>query len=143
MMIDLIDKYASLFHSLVFLCFGYGILLVFYANDKIREIDKAHRIKSRQVKEVDQKQINENTRKAKGRLTGHCKIIMLVMLGITLLFNTLSIVIKGYIDIYGFLGGYVFPVSAYFIFVFFLMIAMGLKGATVLRTGQFFKGLDN
>jgi hypothetical protein len=142
-MIDFTEKYSLLFFSLVFLCFAYGILLVFYANDKISEIDKAHHIKSRQAKDTDQKQINDNTKKAKATLGGHCKKIMILFLVLILIFNTVSIIVKGYNDIYGFIGAYAFPIFAYFVFVFFLLIAMGLKGASILRTGQFFKGLNN
>ena len=141
-MIDFTEKYSLLFNSLVFLCFGYGILLVFYANDKIREIDKAHYIKSRQASKDDQKEVIENTKKAKTTLIMHCKKIMLFFLVIILIFNTVTIIVNGYNDIYGFIGGYAFPLIAYFIFLFFLLIAMGLKGTSVLRTGQFIKGLD-
>ena len=142
-MIDFTEKYSLLFYSLVFLSFGYGILLVFYANDKIREIDKAHHAKSRHANEADQKKISDSTKEAKASFGRHCKKIMLTFLVIILIFNTVSIFVKGYNDIYGFIGGFAFPLIAYFVFVFFLIIAMGLKGASVLHTGQFFKGLNN
>jgi hypothetical protein len=141
-MIDFTEKYSLLFYSLVFLCFAYAIFLVFYANDKIREIDKAHYIKSRQASKAARKEVRENTTKAKKILTMHCNKIMLFFLVIILIFNTVIIFVNGYNDIYGFIGGYAYPLIAYFIFVFFLLIAMGLNGASVLRTGQFFKGLE-
>jgi hypothetical protein len=140
---DFTENYSLLFFSLVFLCFGYGILLVFYVNDKISEIDKAHHIKSRQVSEADRKKISDDTNMAKATLGKYCKKLMMIFLAAVLVFNTISIIVKDYNNIYGYIGAYAFPIIAYFVFVFFLLIAMGLKGASILRTGQFFKGLNN
>jgi hypothetical protein len=141
-MTDFTASYSLLFYSLVFLCLGYGLFLVFYVNDKIRDIDIASNKKSRQANESDQKRINENAKNAKKRLERNCRYIMIAFLAITLVFNTLVIIFKGYDDLYGFIGGFGFPIIAYLVFIFFLMVAMGLKGAILLRTGRFFKGLN-
>ncbi len=136
------DKYPLLFYSIVFQCFVYGIYLVFYINDKILNIDRSFAIKSRGAREIEKSEIELSTKKNKDKLKTQSKKHMLFLLVIILMFNSVYIINRGIVDIPGLIGGLLFPILSYLLFVFFLLIVLGLKGANILRTGRFFKGID-
>ena len=139
---DFSDKYGLLFDSIVILCSFYGLFLVFYVNDKVRKINENQKKSLIYGDEKNKEKVNLDFDKQRANLIKQSKRIMLYVLVIDIFINLLLILIKGYYELIGIIGGILFPIFWYFIFVFFLLIAIGLKGQRVLQTGRFFKGLD-
>ncbi|MBN2609945.1 MAG: hypothetical protein JXB00_00140 [Bacteroidales bacterium] len=139
---DFSDKYGLLFGSIVILCSFYGLFLVFYVNDKVRKINEDQKKSFIHGDKKNKENVKQDYDKQRVKLTKQSKRIMLFVLLIDIFINLLLILIKGYFELIGIIGGILFPIFWYFIFVFFLLIAIGLKGQRVLQTGRFFKGLD-
>ncbi len=139
---DFSDKYGLLFDSIVILCSFYGLFLVFYVNDKVRKINENQKKSLIYGDEKNKEKVNLDFDKQRANLIKQSKRIMLYVLVIDIFINLLLILIKGYYELIGIIGGILFPIFWYFIFVFFLLIVIGLKGQRVLQTGRFFKGLD-
>lgn len=133
---DFSDKYGLLFGSIVFLCSIYALFLAFYVNDQIRNIHQPY--KSKKLKNKPSPEVTEQ----KLLLVKKSKRIMRFLLMADLAINSAVIIIKGYYDVYGIIGGMLLPVFWYFVFVFFLHVAVGLNGQKILHTGKFFRGLD-
>jgi uncharacterized ion transporter superfamily protein YfcC len=134
--------YSLLFTSSVILGSIYAMFLVFYINNKAQQINDNNKKRLSKSKEEKVDEINDHFKKKRSILLKQSQKIMLYLLVLDLIINLIIILVEGYYTFLGVAGGLLLPVVCYFIFVFFLWIAIGLKGQKVLFTGKFFKRSD-
>ena len=129
---NFIDNLDFLFSSLVIYCSISLFYLVFLVNDKSQAINKLNLNELKNNKESSEKIINTKYDFKRKELIKKSKKVLMWILFTELLANILIIIIKNYLNLLGWIAGIVFPLIAYLIIVFIMLIAIGLKGERVL-----------
>jgi hypothetical protein len=136
---DFSKDYTPLFLSIVLLCSFYGLFLAFYVNDKARKLNETNKRLIR-YNRGNRKEIDKEFDSYRFDLIKRSKKVMIYALAINIIVNILIIIFNAYWTRIGVVGALLFPILWYLIFLFVLLIAIGLKGQRVLQIGNFLKG---